>query len=105
MRRMLILAVAATISSQSIPAPAEAGMIDRACLTSGRKAANRALCKCIQFVADQSLTRSDQRLAATFFRDPHKAQEIRQSDQGSHEEFWQRYKSFGAKAEAFCRGY
>lgn len=105
MKRIVVTAFSAAFLWQALPTPAEAGMIDRACMTSGRKAANSQLCKCIQFVADQALTRSDQRLAATFFRDPHKAQVIRQSDNRSHEEFWQRYKSFGAKAESVCRGY
>lgn len=105
MKRIVVTALSVAVLWQVQPAPADAGVLDRACMTSGRKAANSQLCKCIQFVADQALTRSDQRLAATFFRDPHKAQVIRQSDRRSHEEFWQRYKAFGAKAESMCRGY
>ncbi len=80
-----------------------AGKIERACLNSDRPAASRALCGCIQDVADLTLTNSDQKMAARFFRDPHKAQEIRQSDKRAHEKFWQRYRNFGATAEAFCR--
>lgn len=78
-----------------------AGPIDSACLKSGRNA-NRALCGCIQQVADQTLSRTDQRKAAKFFKDPHKAQEVRQSDRASDEAFWRRYKNFGATAEAYC---
>ena len=43
-------------------------------------------------------------MAAEFFDDPHRAQEIRQSDRRSHEAFWQRYKNFGQTAEIFCQG-
>ena len=83
-------------------APALAGPIERACLESPRKAANGRLCDCIQRVADQTLSRSDQRQAAKFFRDPHRAQEIRQSDNRQHEAFWLRYKEFGSHAAAVC---
>ncbi|MDF1802878.1 hypothetical protein [Thalassovita sp.] len=81
---------------------AAAGPIERACLSSPRKGANWRLCGCIQRAADQTLTRSDQRMAAKFFSEPHKAQEIRQSDNTRHEAFWLRYKDFGATAAAAC---
>ena len=81
---------------------AQAGVIDRACLKSDRSAANRQLCGCIQRVADQTLSRSDQRLAAKFFKDPQKAQDIRQSGSRSNSEFWEKYKAFGSTAEAYC---
>ena len=79
-----------------------AGTIERACNKSDRKAANRALCGCIQDVADATLSNKDQSLAAKFFKDPHMAQEIRQSDRSSHEAFWKRYKEFGATAKTYC---
>lgn len=82
--------------------PAEAKRIERACLNSDRRAANPPLCRCIQRVADQVLTRSDQRLASKFFSDPQRAQDVRQSDRASHEAFWLRYKAFGSTAEAIC---
>jgi len=84
-------------------APAHAGAIERACLKADRKAATRSLCNCVQQVADLTLDGRDQRLGATFFKDPHRAQEIRQSDNRSHESFWKRYKEFGANAESYCR--
>ncbi|MDO6658904.1 hypothetical protein Q4550_23925, partial [Anaerobacillus sp. 1_MG-2023] len=59
-------------------------------------------CRCIQNVADQNLTRRDQKMAASFFSDPHKAQEIRQSDNRSHEDFWKRYSEFGGVVAASC---
>ena len=82
---------------------AQAGLIERACLESKRQAATSALCGCIQDAADLTLTGSDQRLAARFFRDPHQAQEVRQSDRSRDEAFWQRYRAFGSAAETFCK--
>lgn len=83
---------------------ASAGAIGNACMKANRKAANRALCGCIQQVADQSLSRSDQRRAAKFFKDPHSAQVVRQSSNRSDEAFWLRYKAFGERAGALCGG-
>lgn len=96
--KTLVLTVALTFGSASF---AYAGLIETACMKSGRTG-GLALCNCIQQVADITLSRSDQRQAAKFFSDPHQAQEIRQSDHSSHEAFWQRYKNFGATAEAYC---
>ncbi|SLN39534.1 hypothetical protein PSA7680_01950 [Pseudoruegeria aquimaris] len=96
------IALAALVLALTTPT-LHAGTIERACLKSDRKGASRALCGCIQDVADLTLTRKDQKLAASFFKDPHRAQEIRQSDNSGHEKFWQRYKSFGATAESYCR--
>jgi hypothetical protein len=80
------------------------GPISNACLTANRKSANRRLCGCIQGVANSSLSSSDQRLAASFFSNPHKAQEIRQSDVSSNERFWKKYKAFAAHSERVCKG-
>ena len=85
-----------------VPFAAAAGTIERACNKSDRSAASRELCSCIQEAADATLNNSDQRRAAKFFADPDKAQETRQSDSSSDESFWQRYKSFGQMAEAWC---
>ncbi len=88
----------------AVPTVASADVIARACMSSGRTAANSQLCSCIQQAADMTLSNRDQRRAAKFFRDPHEAQEVRQSDRRTDEEFWLRYKSFGETAEAFCSG-
>jgi len=80
-----------------------AGTIERACMKSDRPAASKALCGCIQAVANKTLTNNDQRLAARFFSDPHMAQVIRQSDNATHEVFWRKYKAFGATAQSYCR--
>ncbi|MFD1343769.1 hypothetical protein [Litorisediminicola beolgyonensis] len=80
------------------------GPINTACMKSDRKARNPRLCGCVQAVANQSLSNSEQRLAVTFFKDPHRAQEIRQSDRPNHERMWRNYKAFAGRAEQLCRG-
>lgn len=97
-----ILLVLGLVAGLIVPAgPVSADTIRKACLTAPR-AGDARLCACIQAAADRTLTRKDQKLAATFFKDPDRAQEIRQSDRSAHEAFWQRYKAFGQTAEAFC---
>lgn len=98
---MKTMAIAAAMVALGATA-ASAGMIERACVKSERGAAKRSLCGCIQQVADATLSGNDQRLAAQFFKDPHMAQVIRQSDNVSHEVFWKRYKAFGATAQNYC---
>ncbi len=100
---VLAVALAAPFFVISAPAADARSTIERACLRSDRSAASRPLCGCIQRVADQMLTRRDQRMAAKFFRDPHMAQEIRQSDVAWHEAFWKRYTAFGTTAGNICR--
>ena len=103
MTRPLFLAlIIAALVFPFMPSKSEAGILGRACMRSDRKAATRPMCNCIQQVANQSLSRADQRLAASFFADPHKAQEIRQSDMRGHEQFWSRYKEFGTIVAASC---
>ncbi|MFY0690744.1 MAG: hypothetical protein JXR14_02340 [Paracoccaceae bacterium] len=99
MKRIAILALTCLCTTL----PAHAGKIENACLKSDRDQASRQLCGCIQEVADLTLGKSDQKVAAGFFADPHRAQEIRQSDRKSHEEFWQRYKSFTSTAADYCQ--
>ncbi|WP_319825750.1 hypothetical protein [Thalassovita sp.] len=71
-------------------------------MSAPRKSGDWNLCGCIQRVADQTLTRSDQKIAAKFFTEPQKAQDMRQSGSTHHEEFWRRYKEFGVSAAASC---
>ncbi len=78
--------------------------IKRACMRADRPNATRALCSCIQNVADDMLSRSEQSKAAKFFKDPDKSQSTRQSDNRSKERFWKKYKSFGQAAYRRCRG-
>jgi hypothetical protein len=100
--QMMRAVVIALVAGASFAGMAEAGTIERACLASDRPK-SRALCGCIQQAADVTLNGREQRMAARLFREPHRAQEIRQSDRRGHERFWIRYKRFGATAEAYCR--
>lgn len=92
--------VAAVMMTAAVPA--FAGPIESACLRSDRKQANRQVCGCIQQVADMTLRGADQRRAASFFRDPEKAQKVKMSKTASDDAFWDRYQAFGEQAEAFC---
>lgn len=83
---------------------ASAGPISSACNQSSRQAASPSLCACIQRVADQTLRTADQRLVATFFRDPDKAQVVRMSQKRADDAFWERYSRFGQQAEMTCQG-
>lgn len=99
MMKRLMIAAAATV----LTAPfAVAGPIDSACVRSDRGARNASLCGCVQQVADMTLSRSDQRRAASFFQNPHEAQEVRMSKSDRDNAFWARYKNFAATAEAYC---
>ena len=96
--------IAIAVAAVMITAPlAVAGPIDSACISSDRARGNSPLCGCIQQVANQTLSRSDQRRAAAFFRDPHQAQVVRMSKSNADNAFWARYKQFAGAAEAYCR--
>jgi len=99
MKTLILSGLLLTFTASSAPA---ANLIRKACLKADRAGATRELCNCIQGVADQSLKRKEQRMAASFFKDPHKAQVMRQSDNRNHEVFWTRYKAFGVAAEETC---
>lgn len=100
--RLHLIAVALT--ALSLPSASMAGTIENACMRSDRAAASRAICGCIQQVADMTLRGNDQRKAAKLFQDPEQAQRIRMSTSGSDNEFWARYKNFGETAQAYCAG-
>lgn len=102
-KAVMILAAAVAFTGPTLaPAPVSAGVIERACIASDRKASNRSLCGCIQQAADMTLKNREQRKAAKFFEDPHKAQELRQADGRGNEAFWKRYKNFGQTAAQHC---
>lgn len=96
--------IAGALLALALPLAAAAGPIEKACNRSERQASNRALCGCIQQVADQTLKSGDQRRAAKFFKDPDQAQKVRMSKSDNDNEFWSRYKNFGEMAEAYCTG-
>lgn len=79
------------------------GPVASACQRSDRDGANRLLCGCIQAAANRHLSRSDQRLAVRFFRDPHQAQVVKMSRTARDDAFWDRYKAFAAAARRACR--
>ncbi len=102
MKYSLLAASFLALTVTALPHASQASTMSRACLQSDRASASKSVCSCIQKVANQSLTRTDQRMAATFFKDPHKAQEIRQSSSNNHNDFWTRYREFGSIVVASC---
>ena len=82
--------------------PVAAGPISDACLASGRAARSMELCGCIQAVANDTLSRRDQRRAVSFYADLHSAQETRQSDRSADERFWTAYTEYAGRAERVC---
>ncbi len=101
MRRGATLALAMVVASTPV---AQAGLIERACLSSDRRAGgDTRLCACIQIVADQVLTPSEQRLGAGFFKNPDRSQEVRQSDNAADAVFWEKWKAYGEAASEYCR--
>lgn len=101
--KTITLAAAAAIFLPVMSGVAAAGPIERACMASDR-GANRSLCGCIQQAADMTLSGGDQRRAAKFFKDPDVAHATWVSQSASDDAFWDRYKQFGAAAEASCAG-
>ncbi len=73
-----------------------------ACLAVTTDRPGTILCDCLQFLADQSLDRSDQRRVAEFFRDPDKAETARRSTRPDDRAFWARYTDFAVNAETLC---
>lgn len=102
MKKSLVMAAFAACAFPVLSSMSAAGPIEGACLRSGRDVASRALCGCIQEVADMTLKGSDQRRAAKFFRDPELAHQVWVSQSPADDAFWDRYKQFGEMAEAYC---
>lgn len=103
MKRMMLAALLAAFVTPIAAELAEAGPISRACMTSPRQQKSPSLCRCIQKVADETLSGADQRRGAKYFRKPEKLQEVRQSDLRTNEVFWKRWKAFGQAASEACR--
>ena len=99
----IALAAAVAALLPAMTSLAAAGPIERACMASDR-GASRSLCGCIQQAADMTLSGGDQRRAAKFFKDPEAAHSTWVSQSKSDDAFWERYKSFGQSAEAYCAG-
>jgi hypothetical protein len=101
--KSILLAATAVAFLPAMSSMAAAGPIERACMASDR-GGNRSLCGCIQQAADMTLSGGDQRRAAKFFKDPEAAHATWISQSKSDDAFWERYKSFGQTAEAYCGG-
>ncbi|MBC7479425.1 MAG: hypothetical protein H7317_15255 [Pseudorhodobacter sp.] len=104
MTKRLIWVGFAALCASFVATAASAGPISNACMQSNRSAASASLCGCIQAVANSTLAGPDQRRAASFFRDPEKAQQVLLSQKRADDAFWARYKAFGAMAEQSCSG-
>lgn len=102
MRKTVLAASLTILVAPIIPTMVSANPIETACVRSDRQQATRALCRCIGAVAQSTLTRSEQRRAAAFFRDPQLAQDVRMSKSDRDNAFWARYRAFGAAAEQRC---
>ncbi|GGX58720.1 hypothetical protein GCM10007385_29390 [Tateyamaria omphalii] len=92
-------------SARAVPATPvlfATGPIYSACRSGGRDQASRARCGCVQAVANQSLSSSDQSRGAGFFSNPQQAQEVRVSDRASDERFWRRWKDYSDSAARQC---
>ncbi|MEL7300457.1 MAG: arginine transporter [Pseudomonadota bacterium] len=104
---LLLMCALAACGGRTARAPAgisfAAGPISEACLAAGRQNANRASCQCIQGVADDKLSRGDQRLGASFFDDPERGQDVRLNDSPGADAFWERWTTYAARAEDVCR--
>ena len=83
--------------------PVASGPISDACLSSGRKARSPALCGCVQAVANDTLSRADQRRAVGFYRDLQSAQDTRQSRRARDQSFWTAYTAYAERAERVCK--
>ncbi|MDP3195120.1 hypothetical protein [Tabrizicola sp.] len=101
--KSILFATVAAVSFSAMSGVANAGPIERACMASDR-GGNRSLCGCIQQAADMTLSGGDQRRAAKFFKDPEAAHSTWVSQSKSDDAFWDRYKSFGQTAQAYCAG-
>ena len=103
MRYLLIAGALASVAACGGGGRGATGDISRACVEADRRAASPALCSCVQQVANQSLSGSDQARVVGFFENPQLAQDTRQSDRSGDELFWGRYRAFTDLASQICR--
>jgi len=103
MRKYLVLGALTFLAACASSGRGATGDMSQACLQKGRQAANPALCSCVQQVANQSLSGSDQARAVTFIDNPQLAQDTRQSDRPGDARFWTRYRAFTDLATEICQ--
>ena len=102
MRYFLLAGALASVAACGGGSRGPTGAISEACLDADRRAASPALCSCVQQVANQSLSSSDQARVVGFFANPQLAQDTRQSDRLGDERFWDRYRAFTDLASEIC---
>ncbi|TMV09750.1 hypothetical protein FGK63_01385 [Ruegeria sediminis] len=104
MRQFLTIALCASTLAVANPSAilASTGDIKRACMATNRPEATRQRCGCIQDVANNALSRKEQRTIAKWFRDPHQAQTVKMSKTARDDQLWDRYEAFGQLAQAVC---
>ncbi len=102
MKTMTAILLGSVFLTAMPAAPVSAGVIERACRQSDRSAATPELCRCIQKVANRSLSFRERRKVAKWIKEPHMAQEVRQSDRRRDEILWERYKAFGERVQEVC---
>ncbi|MFO8126061.1 arginine transporter [Yoonia sp.] len=102
MRYLLLAGALASVAACGGGSRGATGAISEACLDSDRRDASVALCSCVQQVANQSLSGSDQARVVGFFANPQLAQDTRQSNRSSDERFWGRYRAFTDLASEIC---
>ena len=96
--------VAPAATQQAAPVRRYArGDIYDACRDAGRTEATDHRCGCVQWVADQTLTPTQQQRGAGYFVDQQGLQDARQSDGSANERFWTAWKEFGQQAGQQCR--
>ncbi len=103
MRKYLVMGALTILTACGSSSRGATGDMSRACLDADRSAASPALCSCVQQVADQSLSGSDQARAVMFFENPQLAQDTRQSSRPGDERFWTRYRAFTDLASEICQ--
>lgn len=113
MKRIVLLGIVLGLAACGGPArfaggpgamrPVASGPISDACLSSGRNARSPALCGCIQAVANDTLSRADQRRATGFYSNLQSAQDTRQSQRAGDQRFWAAYAIYAERAERVCR--
>jgi hypothetical protein len=97
------VALAIVVMGAGVAAPpAQANVIERACIQSDRPGVSRQMCRCIGDAARMTLSGSDMRIGARFFRDPGRAQQVQLSDTRRNDDFWRRWQQFGETAEQLC---
>ena len=96
MRRSLV-----TMAVLACAAPAFAGPAQKACLATERSPGPR-VCACAQQVADQTLSRSDQHIAASIIREPELFVKYQKDSSRRAQGFLTRYRLWGERVEQHC---